>query len=67
MNKLKKISLTALAGSLVAVSATAGEMSVSGSLGATYSTQNGTTQVLQSMQEKDFQWEINLHFLVQVN
>jgi outer membrane protein OmpU len=43
MNKLKKIGLTALAGSLVAVSATAGEMSVSGSLGATYSTQNGTT------------------------
>ena len=43
MNKFKKIGLTALAGSLVAVSATAGEMSVSGSLGATYSTQSGNT------------------------
>ena len=43
MNNLKKIGLTALAGSLVAVSASAGEMSVSGSLGVTYSTQNGDT------------------------
>ena len=43
MNNLKKIGLTALAGSLVAVSASAGEMSVSGSLGVTYSTQNGNT------------------------
>ena len=46
MNNLKKIGLTALAGSLVAVSATAGEMSVSGSLGATYSTQSGNTKGL---------------------
>jgi outer membrane protein OmpU len=43
MNNLKKIGLTALAGSLVAVSAQAGEMSVSGSFNATYSTQNGDT------------------------
>jgi outer membrane protein OmpU len=43
MNKLKKIGLTALAGSLVAVSANAGEMSVSGSLGATWSSQSGNT------------------------
>ena len=43
MNNLKKIGLTALAGSLVAVSANAGTMSVSGSLGATYSNQDGTT------------------------
>jgi outer membrane protein OmpU len=42
MNNFKKIGLTALAGSLVAVSATAGEMSVSGSFNATYVTQNGT-------------------------
>ena len=41
MNNFKKIGLTALAGSLVAFSATAGEMSVSGSFGATYSTTNG--------------------------
>jgi outer membrane protein OmpU len=46
MNNFKKIGLTALAGSLVAVSATAGEMSVSGSLGATYSTQAGNTNGL---------------------
>ena len=46
MNNLKKIGLTALAGSLVAVSATAGEMTVSGSLGATYSTQSGNTNGL---------------------
>jgi outer membrane protein OmpU len=42
MNNFKKIGLTALAGSLVAVSAQAGEMSVSGSFNATYSTQTGT-------------------------
>ena len=41
MNNLKKIGLTALAGSLVAVSAHAGEMSVSGSFNATYSTSSG--------------------------
>jgi outer membrane protein OmpU len=43
MDKLKKIGLTALAGSLMAVSANAGEMSVSGSFGMTYSTQSGDT------------------------
>ena len=43
MNNLKKIGLTALAGSLVAVSANAGTMTVSGSLGATYSSQDGNT------------------------
>jgi len=42
MNNFKKIGLTALAGSLVAISAQAGEMSVSGSFNATYSTQSGT-------------------------
>jgi len=36
MNNLKKIGLSALAGSLVATSAFAGEMSVSGSAKATY-------------------------------
>jgi outer membrane protein OmpU len=41
MNNFKKIGLTALAGSLVAVSAQAGEMSVSGSFNATYSTVSG--------------------------
>jgi len=40
---LKKLGLTALAGSLVAVSANAGEMSVSGAFNATYVTQDGNT------------------------
>jgi outer membrane protein OmpU len=48
MNKLKKIGLSALAGSLVAVSAQAGEMSVSGSYGFTYSTQKGNTDGVNS-------------------
>ena len=38
MNNLKKLGLTALAGSLVAVSAQAGEMSVTGSANVTYKT-----------------------------
>ena len=38
MNNLKKLGLSALAGSLVAVSAQAGEMSVSGSANVTYKT-----------------------------
>jgi outer membrane protein OmpU len=42
MNKLKKIGLTALAGSLVAFSANAVEMSVSGNAEVTYTTNNGT-------------------------
>jgi outer membrane protein OmpU len=43
MNTLKKIGLTALAGSLVATSVFAGEMSVSGSAGITYAGQDKTT------------------------
>jgi len=43
MNNLKKLGLTALAGSLVAVSANAGEVSVSGGFNATYVTTDGTT------------------------
>ena len=42
MNKLKKVGLTALAGSLAAVSANAGEISVSGAMGFTYSNQSGS-------------------------
>ena len=41
MNKLRKIGLTALAGSMAAVSAQAGELSVTGSFNATYSSQSG--------------------------
>jgi len=43
---LKKIGLTALAGSLAAVSANAGEMSVSGAFNATYSTSSGNVGTL---------------------
>ena len=42
MNKLKKIGLSALAGSLVATSAFAGEMAVGGSAKATYTAKPGT-------------------------
>ena len=43
MNNLKKLGLSALAGSLVAVSAHAGEISVTGSANVTYKTKAGTT------------------------
>ena len=43
MNTLKKIGLTALAGSLVATSVFAGEMSVTGSAGITFAGQDKTT------------------------
>jgi outer membrane protein OmpU len=43
MNNLKKIGLTALASSLVAVSVNAGEMGVSGSFTTTYVTHDGNT------------------------
>ena len=41
MNNIKKIGLSALAGSLVAVSAHAGELSVTGAMTATYATKSG--------------------------
>jgi outer membrane protein OmpU len=43
MNTLKKIGLSALAGSLVAVSAQAGELAVTGGLTATYATKSGNS------------------------
>ena len=43
MNNLKKLGLSALAGSLVAVSAQAGEMAVTGSANVTYKTGNDNT------------------------
>jgi len=43
MNIIKKIGLSALAGSLVAVSAQAGEVSVTGNLDATYATKSGSS------------------------
>jgi outer membrane protein OmpU len=42
MNNLKKVGLTALAGSLAAVSANAAEMTVSGATVLTYTTEHGT-------------------------
>jgi len=46
MNNLKKLGLTALAGSLVAVNANAGELSVSGAFNATYVSADGNTGTL---------------------
>jgi len=43
MNNLKKIGLSALAGSLVAISANAAELSVSGSVELTYTDTGGTS------------------------
>ena len=43
MNKFKKVGLTALAGSLAAISANAAEMSVSGGVNMTYVSQTGNT------------------------
>ena len=43
MNKLRKIGLTALAGSLVAVSANAVDLSVTGTSKLTYTTTGGTS------------------------
>ena len=45
MNNLKKLGLTALAGSLVAVSAQAGELSVSGSAAIAYKNQSNKNGV----------------------
>ena len=42
MNNIKKIGLTALAGSLVAISAQAAEMTVSGATMLTYTSEDGT-------------------------
>ena len=41
MNNIKKIGLTALAGSLVAISAQAAEMTVSGATMLTYTSEDG--------------------------
>ena len=49
MITLKKVGLTALAGSLVAVSAQAGELAVTGSATATYKTQAGSGLTAQSL------------------
>ena len=53
MIKLKKVGLTALAGSLAAVTANAGEMSVSGSANVTYVTYSGTNHAQSLGHDKD--------------
>ena len=53
MIKLKKVGLTALAGSLAAVTANAGEMSVSGSANVTYVTYSGTSHAQSLGHDKD--------------
>ena len=60
MNKIAKIGLTALAGSLVATSAFAGAMSVSGSAKVSYASKALVLQTLTQI-VKEF------HSLVQVN
>ena len=49
MTNLKKLGLTALAGSLAAVSAQAGEMSVSGGINVTYTTGDKGANSAQSL------------------
>ena len=53
MINLKKVGLTALAGSLAAVTANAGEMSVSGSANVTYVTYSGTSHAQSLGHDKD--------------
>ena len=53
MIKLRKVGLTALAGSLAAVTANAGEMSVSGSANVTYVTYSGTNHAQSLGHDKD--------------
>ena len=62
MNKMKKIGLTALATSLVASSAFAGEASVSGSVGYTWATKSGSSGTPASDHGKGFGTDNSLAF-----
>ena len=62
MNKMKKIGLTALATSLVASSAFAGEASVSGSVGYTWATKSGNSGTPGSDHGKGFGTDNSLAF-----
>ena len=53
MINLRKVGLTALAGSLAAVTAHAGELSVTGSANVTYVTQGGTNTAQSLGNDKD--------------
>ena len=60
MNNLKKIGLTALAGSLVSTSvAFAGELTVSGSASMNF---RNFTVILEMLVNKVSQWEISVYF-----
>ena len=61
MNNIKKIGLTALAGSLVAISAQAAEMTVSGATMLTYTSEDGTEVTGNPLGMKT-----NIHLLLQV-
>jgi len=69
MNNLKKIGLTALAGSLAAVSANAIEMSVSGATSVSYtSTQQQQQQLVRKvLEDKQSVLTLQLCSMVQVN
>ena len=61
MNKITKIFLVILSTvSFTLSQVSAGELAVTRLSSTAY-------LIMIKMQEKDFQWEINLHFLVQVN
>jgi hypothetical protein len=66
MNKLKLLGVSALCGSLAAVSAQAGEMSVSGGANATYTTKAGavTGQPLGMATNLTFQVQVNLIMVI---
>ena len=63
MNNFKKIGLTALAASLVSVSANAGELTISGAASMNVGGYSGE----QLDQATSLLWVTNLLFLVQVN
>ena len=55
MINLRKVGLTALAGSLAAVTAHAGELSVTGSANVTYVTKSGDNTAQSYMQIEEFE------------
>jgi len=62
MNNIKKIGLSALAGSLVAVSAHAGELAVTGDLEATYASKNGDSGKVASDHGRGFSTDTAITF-----
>ena len=62
MNNIKKIGLSALAGSLVAVSAHAGELSVTGGMTATYATKSGDSGTASDDHGRGFSTDTGITF-----